>query len=291
MTSTATSLRRLIGAILIGLLASGATAQDELPEEQPEIRRYTVEVIVFSYLEDVSTGTEVFIPDEIPEPEPFGIDDLLEIDQSPLPEEIVAEEEVIDDMEDVLDEPLVEEIPELVYLAEEEFTLGNVMRQLELLDAYEPLVHIGWTQITREREETQGIDIAEMTEPPPGLSGQFTLYLSRYLHLVVDLEIDASSEAAGISAESEQDVITFGDARTGFDSYSLSVSDYDTTPTGPTIYRIDEDRIFKNGDLRYFDHPRFGAIVKVTRFEEPDEDEDAGDDLESDRQLFGDRDQ
>ncbi len=33
----------------------------------------------------------------------------------------------------------------------------------------------------------------------------------------------------------------------------------------------------KNGELRYFDHPKFGVLAKVTRVEEPEE-EDTGDD-------------
>ena len=45
------------------LLSSALIAQDEalLDEEPEEIRRYTVEIIIFSYAEDVSTGTEISI--------------------------------------------------------------------------------------------------------------------------------------------------------------------------------------------------------------------------------------
>ncbi len=52
-------------------------------------------------------------------------------------------------------------------------------------------------------------------------------------------------------------------------------------PIDSIHYRIFEDRIVKNGDIRYFDHPKFGVIAKDTRFEEPEEDEfiDDTDDL------------
>jgi hypothetical protein len=36
---------------------------------------------------------------------------------------------------------------------------------------------------------------------------------------------------------------------------------------------INENRILKNGELRYYDHPKFGVLAKVTRVEE-DEEED-----------------
>jgi hypothetical protein len=41
----------------------------------------------------------------------------------------------------------------------------------------------------------------------------------------------------------------------------------------PVRYRIFEDRIFKSGDLRYFDHPKFGVLAKITRVEEPGDEE------------------
>ena len=40
----------------------------------------------------------------------------------------------------------------------------------------------------------------------------------------------------------------------------------------PIFYRIQENRIIKNGEIRYFDHPKFGVIAKVTRIEEPEDD-------------------
>ena len=40
-------------------------AQDVFDEtEEVEIRRYTVEVIIFRYAQDVGVGSEVFLPDE-----------------------------------------------------------------------------------------------------------------------------------------------------------------------------------------------------------------------------------
>jgi hypothetical protein len=34
------------------------------------------------------------------------------------------------------------------------------------------------------------------------------------------------------------------------------------------FYRIREDRIMRNSEIRYFDHPKFGVIAKVIRIEE-----------------------
>jgi hypothetical protein len=51
--------------------------------------------------------------------------------------------------------------------------------------------------------------------------------------------------------------------------------------TPSTFYRIQEDRIVRNGELRYYDHPKFGVIAKITRIEEeePEVDLDTTNDL------------
>jgi hypothetical protein len=41
----------------------------------------------------------------------------------------------------------------------------------------------------------------------------------------------------------------------------------------PVHYRISEDRILRNGELRYYDHPKFGLLARATRVEETEEPE------------------
>jgi hypothetical protein len=121
-------------------------------------------------------------------------------------------------------------------------------------------MHIGWTQPTYPEEETQPIELWEFGDVPEGLSGSFTLYLSRYLHLVVDLDLDAPGQfdEPVIFDEAE---ITFADSRYQFDPAPEEAS-------MPVRYRILDDRIFKNGETRYFDHPKFGVVARITRVEE-----------------------
>ena len=161
---------------------------------------------------------------------------------------------------------------QLVLMTEDELTLGKAINQFELLDAYETILHFGWTQPAFPEEETPAIELHLLAEPPEGLNGTLTLYLSRYLHLVVDLALDAPSEF-------EKEVIdddtffSFGDARRQYG---------DEPEAMPVRFRIQDNRIFKNGDLRYFDHPRFGVLARVSRVEEPEEeDTEANDEPET----------
>ena len=245
------TIRSLTILLVAAFLPSTAVAQDELIDEVlPAIKRYTVEIVVFSYVKDVSVGTEVFPAD------------LIEV-----PVEMV---------EDIIEEIVVKDIhrrtPEMidldpVLLTEEEFTMHDVVEKLELLDAYAPLLHVGWTQPGFPREETDLMELAVFGEPPEGLDGSFQLYLGRYLHLVVDLALSAPTEVEEIVFVDEREYL-YGDSRP---QYEVEIEPEE----GPVRYRIQENRIVKNAEIRYFDHPKFGVIAKVTRVEVEEDDENA----------------
>ena len=256
-------MRKPIPQILASLLSlavfAPAVAQelgDELVDA-PEIRRYSVEVIVFKYAQEVSVGSEVFIPDEIaeePELEELAFEEELEILEEPTPES------------DDEPEPLPD--AELVLLLEEEYQLDEVLEHVRRLDVYEPLMHFGWTQATWPEEQTEAIPLHRFAEPPEDLEGNLTLYLSRYLHLVVDLQLVAPPEVVALSQdeiEFHPDTSTVGQLLGYVDEVQQEQSVH---------YVIQENRILKNGELRYYDHPKFGVLAMVTRIEEEEEDPD-----------------
>ncbi len=212
---------------------------------------------MFRYAEDVASGSEVFLPDEPEEPLE---DELLE----PLDEELPAVEAAPDEPEEEA-EPLPDS--ELVLLEEQDYQLTNAWEQLELLDAYEPLMHFGWTQATWPEEQTEAIPLALFALPPEDLDGTLLLYLSRYLHLVVDLELRAPDAEIDAEQEPRRD---YADIGYGTD---FGYEEEEQAPPQPVYYRIREDRILRNGELRYYDHPKFGVLARVARFEEEEEPE------------------
>jgi hypothetical protein len=252
-------MRKLIISLLSLAAFLPAMAQEMLGDvepEEPEIRRYTVEIIVFRYAQDVMTGSESFPPDE-PEPEVLPID-----------EEVV----IIDKLpEEIGEEPEPEPYPdaELVMLDEADFQLVEIMDRMERLDVYEPVMHFGWTQATWPEEQTEAIPLQRLVEVPEGFDGELTLYLSRYLHLVVNLQM----EAPEVMVADHDNVERLGDVFTINDMFGRT--DEPDEPL-PVYYRLEENRILKNGELRYYDHPKFGVLAKVTRVEVEDEDEDIG---------------
>lgn len=266
-------MRKIETFLILALCSLAATAQEELPLELLEIedvRQYTVEIIIFSYEENVSVGTEVFMPDKPPQED----DPLLDIDAADAgfggeDEPSVSSGERSGDEDVAKAESSFREL-ELVLLQKDELTLNKIARQFALLDVYESMMHFGWTQTTHPEAESAPIELRVFGDPPEGLDGSFKLYLSRYLHLVVDLALDAphdSDDSVPINQPvySDDPTYSIGDSRPQYGDV------YGRRPL-PTRYRIQEDRIVKNGELRYFDHPKFGVLAKVTRVEKEDED-------------------
>jgi len=272
----------LIGCVAIGLPGiawSQAALETEPPEEEEEIRRYTVEMIVFEYAASAVSDNEIFEPDEVPE-----IEDLLAMPpayygdpgtnvNADLP---VAIDEAEIDAENALelllpeepeDEQILEEFPshilhtQLKVLDPEEHAMQDIYEKLVLLDAYEPIMRAAWTQATYEKDQTLPIRLRRIGNAPLRLDGNLTLYLSRYLHLVVDLTIE--SEQAQSEERDDNGVRYYGDRRSSR-NYGYGYEQETTT----IEYNISEDRIFRNGELRYYDHPRFGVLARITRYEE-----------------------
>ncbi len=88
-------------------------------------------------------------------------------------------------------------------------------------------------------------------EPPrPRLEGTVRLVLSRYLHLEPDLRY--------YTGETTQPV-----QQAGGDSafYSMTLQ--------PVVYRLEQSRRLRSGELHYFDHPAFGILARVTPYQPP----------------------
>jgi hypothetical protein len=267
-------MRRLmmfpVMTLLLALWSALAVGQELLDDEVPEIRRYTVEVIIFRYAEEVSVGTELFPPDA-----------PVVAEFSPEPELVFGDIEPEPEVSDV-DAGEAADGDEFILHTEDDFTMADIASHLERLDAYEPMMHFAWTQTTLAQEDTLPIELPALGEAPEGLTGRFALYLSRYLHLVVDLTLD-DAVVSGEPVAIDDSVLAFSDERSGFG--------YDDPGPGPVRFRIEDNRIFKSGDLRYFDHPKFGVLAKVTRVDEEEpgvEPEMLGDDP---RELLGGGDQ
>ena len=259
-------------ALGLAAFAPAPAAGQAADVADPVPRPFTVEVIVFRYADSVSAGTEVFVPDPLPEPEPipeFGDDSFAEPAAiEPVPVDADGAPVALDEDGNPIEaELLAEPWTNYVLLPYDALTMFSTWDRLDRIDAYEPLAHFGWYQVVEPFGEPAAIPLAELTAPPAGLDGDFRLYLNRFLHLAADPDRADPANALTPGYRDERFVEPLPRDPYADDGYG--------PVTGPTYYRIIEDRIFKSGDLRYFDHPRFGILVKIERVEEPDSEDSA----------------
>lgn len=244
---------RILPIMLFALAPPGAPAQVAPEADDVETaRRYAVEIIIFAYQTLDSVGTEIFVPplldDEDSAPE-FG--DAAALQSKPAVPAVA--DEVPDELANALHYRL---------LNEDEYTLTDTWGMLSRLEAYEPLMHFGWVQDTDPEAEARLLTLDRFGTPPEGLAGSVSLALGRYLHLGVDLTL-AADEAYSSPRPPVPDDLT-GAAGTGA-AGALSGVRY-----APLRYSIKETRIMKSGETRYYDHPHFGVIARVTRADEAD---------------------
>lgn len=262
------SLGLTAAAISIAAPGHAQTQVDDPQAVAEPVRRYNVELIIFTYDSSVSSGTEVFVPDKPALPEGPGLagrdntryaDGEAELSRDAVPEygDTVDLQEKLGPGEEVLAELLETRSLNLRLLTADELTLKDAHDRLRRLDAYEPVLWAGWTQDVYAEDMTAAIRLRRLGNLPVNIDGEMKLYLGRFLHLVADVSVQAPGSGTARPSYRVRPAREFG-------------RDYDYAPDRRVedraiYYRIDEDRIMKNGDIRYFDHPKFGILAKTTR--------------------------
>lgn len=127
-------------------------------------------------------------------------------------------------------------------LRPEELQLTAQYRTLERnSQAYVPLLHAGWVQPGLPDDDARPFDLAVLGATNP--MGSIRLYLSRFLHVKLDLSYRDSQGAAP-----------------GAVALAGELAELPVTPR----YHLVADRPTRSGELHYFDHPAFGVLIKVT---------------------------
>jgi peptidoglycan-binding protein CsiV len=271
------SLFALLGVSTAALGLPGETPDAE--EVVEKLRYYSVEIIVFEYASTVSAGNEIFDPVTPAEPA-AGAETTVPVfgdmaAQSQVPHDA---DELVDfgDLTAATEAPVteLELIPSLSgidfkSLTADELSMGDIHERLMTLDAYQPVLWGGWVQSTHEKESTPSIRLRSIGTPPIHVDGTLTLYLKNYLHLAVDLTRE--QQLATVQPVYRQEKLSPGGLR-AYDDGQYGVVDPQTV-----IYRIQEDRLFNSGQLRYYDHPKFGVLARVSRVEQAMPDEESED--------------
>lgn len=95
---------------------------------------------------------------------------------------------------------------------------------------YRVLTHLHWVQTVDAKSVAKPVRIASVNSEE--LEGSIRFYMSRHLHLDVNLLFRETLSVAGADPRTE-------------------------------VYRLSEQRKLKGQETHYFDHPRFGVLARV----------------------------
>lgn len=150
--------------------------------------------------------------------------------------------------------------PTFSMLKDSEMRLRSPMQRLKASPRYKPLLHIGWRQPATAAAGFPGVRLpagapgnssgsaenlsarnGDAGSAPQALEGLVRLSRGRFLNLGVDLRLRQPAEPARglFSRQAEPD----------------------------RVFRLQQARRVRRGELNYFDHPRFGAIVLITPYD------------------------
>jgi len=136
-----------------------------------------------------------------------------------------------------------------------EFELTDQVERIGNRKRYQLVAHVAWIQPGYAQDDAIAFPLADLAGVASGLQGDITLYLSRYLHMQFNLTI---SEPGGAP---EQEPTTAYDRLVSQPMAAAA----DQFPAPSPVYRMDEKRRMRSGELHYIDHPYFGALARVTK--------------------------
>ncbi|MCP3665690.1 MAG: hypothetical protein GY696_24875 [Gammaproteobacteria bacterium] len=114
----------------------------------------------------------------------------------------------------------------------------------------EPLLHLAWRQPVLGKNKAIPIYLrtSETVQSGlPRLEGLITVSVQRYLHIDLDLLLNQSTSR--LSSESESGLLLNDDAKS---------------------FRYTGTRKMRSSELHYMDHPKMGALILISRFEQPE---------------------
>jgi len=142
---------------------------------------------------------------------------------------------------------------------DDQSVLGKAAAKLKEQKDYSVLAHMRWTQPAEAKSTSP---LMRISTEDGELDGTLVFYMSRFLHVDLKLllkDIEATDKLAQANAEA-----IAGAGNTAKEVKTDAMAAENTT----LAYRIDESRRIRTDEINYFDHPKFGVLVKITPKEE-----------------------
>ena len=226
-----------LAAALIATACGGPAFAQPAAAPTPAIPQYQVEIIVFAHRE-FDAGEERFAQELAPL---RGDQTLLEVPLYVEPSPPLTAGPAIgaptESTPAPVDDPLAFRL-----LAPDQLQLKTEYRKLATVGAYRTVLHAGWVQPGLPEDQAKPFDLTLLGVTNP--RGNVRVYLSRFLHVSLDISYQDGTAAAVTTPE----------------PLGNELREVALAPR----YRLTTERQTRSGELHYFDHPAFGVLVKVT---------------------------
>lgn len=113
-------------------------------------------------------------------------------------------------------------------------SLSATAAALEKSGQHHVLAHLRWRQTAEAKSVSKPVNISNAAG---GLDGSLRFYLSRFLIVEMNLNLREMQGGGALSGTMENNTV---------------------------VYRLNEPRRIKVSETHYFDHPKFGALVRVS---------------------------
>jgi len=235
-------LRYWIPALLCAVLfATPSLAEEQIKEEYPW---YEVEIIIFTRDLNAASFNEVWPSDP-------GLPDFANAQPLRWPAPAGQERSVAN-----------------MLIPEDEYRLKTEFKRLQRSNAMQPVIHQAWRQPVTGLKEAKLFYLRTPEPPvtaeairgfenfataePIKLEGTIRISVNRYLHVEFDLLRRIEQSVSYLSYEQ-----SFGDMRT-------------PQSQAYRLYRMQDTRRMRSGELHYIDHPLMGVLIKITPYELPE---------------------
>ncbi|MCP3850613.1 MAG: hypothetical protein GY694_10300 [Gammaproteobacteria bacterium] len=148
-------------------------------------------------------------------------------------------------------------------LSSANYKLSDSAAHLRYSKDFKLLAHFGWTQ--RSLSKNRALPIRITSNPyseTPMPSGELKLYVTRYLHLMIDLQ---SSECTYPSTKAVATAVDTA-VETEVETEVETAVESDETQCTNQVYRFAQNRKMRSRELHYIDNPLYGLLVYVTPY-------------------------
>jgi hypothetical protein len=161
-------------------------------------------------------------------------------------------------------------------ISAENYKLAESAAHLRYSKDFKLLAHFGWTQRSLSKRQALPIKItSNQFSDSLTPSGEIKLYVSRFLHMQVDLEASRCEYSSGqnvtqesVSQEKNNDAALDKQLENGTSQLEAQNTDVmrDNNSCTNQVYLFKQNRKMRSRELHYIDNPVFGLLVYVTPF-------------------------